>query len=184
MRNVLIVGICGAGKTTLAGRVARLLAVPVIELDALRHGPDWSVRTDMAAEVARLTGVPGWVVDSDSYPDVRELLWARSDTVVWLDLRRAAVLVRVARRTARRVLTREVLWAGNRETARGVLARDHPIPKVLLDFHARRARIAAAVEGFRGTVVHLRTPAAVDRWLGTGARPSEAGGPERQEVER
>jgi adenylate kinase family enzyme len=38
-RRVLVAGTSGAGKTTLASRVAALLDLPHIEIDALFHGP-------------------------------------------------------------------------------------------------------------------------------------------------
>ena len=50
-----------------------------------------------------------------NYSVVREMVWERADTVVWFDLSYAVVMARTVRRTLRRVVTREVLWNGNRE---------------------------------------------------------------------
>lgn len=41
--------------------------------------------------------------------------------MVWLDYGRATVMARVLRRTLRRVLLRQPLWAGNRESLRRTL---------------------------------------------------------------
>ncbi len=60
------------------------------------------------------TGAGRWVVDGN-YSAVREAVWNRADTVVWLDFRYATVLARAIRRTLRRTLTREELWNGNKE---------------------------------------------------------------------
>jgi adenylate kinase family enzyme len=169
MRNVMVVGICGAGKTTLARRLAYRLRSRHIEMDALRHGPDWSVRATLADDVERLTADPGWVADSDAYPEVADLLWSRADTVVCLDLPRRVVLARVARRTAWRLLARQRLWAGNRETLSGLLSRQHPLARVVLDFRTRRDRMRARSASFPGDVTHLRTVAEVRRWLATVA---------------
>ncbi|MEV0261229.1 adenylate kinase [Streptomyces sp. NPDC050617] len=161
MPNIVIVGICGAGKSTLARALAHRLGLRHIEVDALRHGPRWAVRPSFAHDVAALTATDGWVADSTAYPEVLPGLWARADTAVWLELGRGVVLGRVLRRTARRLLTRETLWAGNRETWPGVLSRRHPAAKVLFDFRARREAERRMLAGFDGAVVRLRTPADV-----------------------
>ncbi len=57
---------------------------------------------------------PGWVVDGN-FSQVRDLVWARADTIIWLDFPRRIVMRRVVVRTLRRALTREELWNGNRE---------------------------------------------------------------------
>ncbi len=169
MPNILIVGICGAGKSTLARELAHRLGLCHIEVDALRHGPRWGVRASFAHDVAALTATDGWVADSTAYPEVLPGLWDRADTAIWLELGRGVVLGRVLRRTARRLLTRQTLWAGNRETWPGVLSRRHPTAKVLFDFRARREAERRMLAAFDGTVVRLRTPAEVAAYV-AGAR--------------
>ncbi len=60
----------------------------------------------------RHTSGEGGVVDGN-YAVVRDLVWSRAETVIWLDLSRARVMWQVIRRTLRRAITREELW--NRE---------------------------------------------------------------------
>ena len=173
MRNILIVGICGAGKSTLARALARQLGLRHVELDALRHGPRWGVRASFVDDVVALTATDGWVADSTAYAEVLPRLWSRADTAIWLELSRGVVLGRVLRRTVRRLLRRETLWAGNRESWRGVLSRRHPVVKVLLDFRTRREQERRMLARFDGTVVRLCTPAQVAAYLagGRGAGP-------------
>ncbi|WP_299040308.1 hypothetical protein [uncultured Pseudokineococcus sp.] len=49
------------------------------------------------------------------YGPTRNVLAARADLLVWLDLPRAVVMRHVVRRTLRRRLRREVLWNGDVE---------------------------------------------------------------------
>ena len=69
-------------------RAARArLGVSHIELDAIRHQPSWQELPDdeFRSRVAVLIDADGWVVDGN-YGAVRDLVWSRADTVVWLDL--------------------------------------------------------------------------------------------------
>ncbi len=111
-----MVGCSGSGKTTLARSLARAMGAPTIELDAIFHQPGWVPLDDESfrAEVARATAAPSWVADGN-YSTVREVIWCRADTVVWLDLPYAQVLSRTIRRTVRRTVTRQELWNGNVE---------------------------------------------------------------------
>jgi adenylate kinase family enzyme len=125
VQRVAVLGPSGAGKTTLSRRLARVLGVPHLELDALHHQPGWTEldRGEFRRRVGAAVAGDGWVVDGN-YSRARDLVLARADTVVWLRPRRLLVLARVLRRTARRVLLRQELWNGNHERLREVLSRD------------------------------------------------------------
>src|SRR5689334_10135352 len=114
MQRVLVIGASGSGKTTLARSLATQLRVPMVELDALHHGPNWGQSPTFLEDVDRATLEPAWVVDGN-YAVVRELLWSRADTVVWLDLPRWVVEWQVVRRSLVRWVLRTELWKGNRE---------------------------------------------------------------------
>lgn len=113
-RRVLIAGVAGAGKSTLARRLSRILQLPYTEIDSLYHGPDWTALPTFEADVDRLTSEPAWVSEWQ-YHVVRPLLAERADTLVWLDLPFRTVLRRVVWRTVTRRVTRKRLWSGNVE---------------------------------------------------------------------
>jgi len=127
VRRVSVVGNAGAGKSTFARRLAASLDVPHIEIDAINHLPGWQEldRSELRNRLDELTAGDGWVVDGNYRECVVDgPVWARADTVVWLDLPRSVVMRRLVGRTVRRVVTRQVLWNGNREPFRNLWAWD------------------------------------------------------------
>jgi adenylate kinase family enzyme len=122
VRRVSVVGTSGSGKSTLARELADILGVPHLELDAVHHQPGWApLPTDEFRRiVAARAAAGGWVIDGN-YGRVRDLVWARADTVVWLDLPKRTVMRQVVWRTLRRVALRRELWNGNRERWRNFL---------------------------------------------------------------
>jgi adenylate kinase family enzyme len=174
VRRVSVVGNSGAGKTTVARVLAERLGLEHVELDAIMHQPDWvelepdefrrrtTDRLDAAAD--------GWVV-CGNYSIVRDVVWTRADTVVWLDLSFLVVMGRVTRRTVRRVVTREELWNGNREPFSNLYAWD-PTKNIIrwswtnhAKYHERYAAAMADPTWSRLHFVHLRTAEQVDRWI-------------------
>jgi adenylate kinase family enzyme len=125
VRRVSVVGNSGSGKTTLARALAQRLAVPHVELDAIHHQPGWRPlpTADFHARVDALTATGGWVVDGN-YSAVRDLVWDRADTVVWLDPPRRTVMRQVIWRSLRRAALRVELWNGNRERWGNFLTRN------------------------------------------------------------
>ena len=122
VRRVSVVGTSGSGKSTLARELAEILGVPHLELDAVHHQPGWApLPTDEFRRiVAARAAAGGWVIDGN-YGRVRDLVWARADTIVWLDRPKRTVMRQVVWRTLRRVALRRELWNGNRERWRNFL---------------------------------------------------------------
>ncbi|MET7683854.1 adenylate kinase [Streptomyces sp. NPDC005423] len=144
MERILVAGVTGAGKSTLARTLSDRLGLPFHEMDALYFtGPDWAVNERLAEDTARVAAGPRWIIDSIGYPDVRDLLWSRADTVVWLDYGRQVVMPRVLRRSLRRSVTRERIFGGNRETWRGWLSGEHPAWWAWSQHPVRRREIEA-----------------------------------------
>ncbi len=84
MNRVIVVGTTGSGKTTLAGALARKMACPFIELDALFWNPGW-VKTppdEFRRRVAEAIAQERWAAGGN-YGTARDLVWQRADTLVW-----------------------------------------------------------------------------------------------------
>jgi adenylate kinase family enzyme len=125
VRRISVVGNSGSGKTRLAAALAARLGLPHLELDAVFHQPGWTQlpTEEFRRRVAEVAATDGWVIDGN-YPVVRDLVWGRADTVVWLDLPRPVVMRQVVRRTVTRAVRRTELWNGNREPWRNFTTLD------------------------------------------------------------
>ena len=172
MRRVSVVGTSGAGKSTFAAALARVLGVPWLELDSVYHQAGWTPLDgeEFRRRVALVASAPGWVIDGN-YSKVRDLVWARADTVVWLDLPRRTVMRRVVFRTLRRVGGRVELWNGNREGWRNIFTLDEQESVIAWAWKThgsgRERYAAAAADPAYGHLrfVRLRSPGAVRRFL-------------------
>ena len=126
MERVVVVGTSCSGKSTLARKLSQVLGAPHVELDGIHWMPGWQLRP--VDEVRRMVGEAAaaerWVMDGN-YSAVRDIVWGRATAVVWLNYPFRVVLWRALSRTARRVVTREELFSGNREGFRqSFLSRD------------------------------------------------------------
>ena len=125
--KILVVGTSGSGKTTLAGKLSKVLSIKDIELDALHWKGNWTPSNPEEFREKLLNAIKnenGYVIHGN-YGKVKDLTWGNVDTVIWLDYSRFVVMWRVLKRTITRIITKEELWAGNRETFKNsFLAKD------------------------------------------------------------
>ncbi|MDX2704298.1 adenylate kinase [Streptomyces sp. PA03-6a] len=173
-RRVLVAGTSGAGKTTLAARVAAALRVPHVEIDALFHGPGWTRRPSFEADVHRFSAEPGWVTEWQ-YGSVRAHLAARADVLLWLDLPRRRVMRQVIRRTLVRRLRRQRLWNGNVEPPLWTILTDpEHIVRWAWNTHGKTAARVTRLLNERPelTVVRIRSHIEAARWADGPLRDS------------
>lgn len=113
------------------------------------------------------------MVDGNYASKGGDVVRARADTVLWLDFSRGAVMRQLGLRTLRRVVLRQRLWNGNRESLRNALARD-PERSVLrwawTRHEPQRAAYAAQADD---RWVRLTSRAEVRRFLAATQRSAE-----------
>jgi thymidylate kinase len=150
-RRIAVMGSSCAGKTTLAGQLAKRLGITHVELDALHHGPNWTEAT--AEELGKLRS---WLID-------------QADTIVWLDLPLRTSLRRLWRRHRRRIRDDVELWHGNRESWRNAFLGWNALFPYTIHAHIRRRW--AWPPSFEGrNLVRLRSPGEVETWLASQPR--------------
>jgi len=171
-RRIAIIGTTGSGKSTLGERLAARLGCPFVDLDALNWGPNWTAAGAPLLRERAAAALAGdcWTV-AGNYSKVRDVVWGRADTLVWLDYPLPLVLWRLLRRTIRRVATQEELWGGNRERLWAQFGSRDSLFLYALKTHYRRRRELPAVLA-RPEYAHLRVwrfrrPGEMERWLAT-----------------
>ncbi|WP_432941432.1 hypothetical protein ACQPXM_33600 [Kribbella sp. CA-253562] len=134
MRRVVVIGVAGSGKSTVARALSERLDAPHIELDAIFWQPNWTKldEDEFAARVAAATATGPWIADGNYSQRIRQITWPAADTIVWLDLPRPVIMWQLLRRTIHRTRTGTELWNGNHERAlKDQLSRD-PAKSILL----------------------------------------------------
>ena len=115
------------GKTSLSRALATLTGLPVIELDAVFWLPNWVERDRgemlkiVIDRVAQATD--GWIVDGN-YTRIRSHLLPLADTVVWLNLPRIPMTLRVVKRTLLNAINGTRICGNNYETLKTAFSPD------------------------------------------------------------
>lgn len=168
--RIVIVGTTGCGKTTLANTLARRFKIAHIELDALHWDAGWQMapleifreRTNAA------TAGDAWVADGN-YSKVRDIVWTRAETLIWLDYGLPLILWRQVWRGLKRSISHEELWNGNRETLRGQFFSRDSLILWALRTHGRRRRtypgFFAQLEYRHLKIIRFNSPKQTQAWL-------------------
>jgi adenylate kinase family enzyme len=171
MQRVLIIGPCGAGKSTLAQRLGPILDLPVIHLDALNWQPGWVMSPDEVFRSRMLDVLcrPQWIIDGNYGGSVHVRI-AHADTVIFLDFPRWRCMGRVLRR----VWT----YAGTTRPDMGVGCPEK-FDWEFMDFvwhwfESGRARLLARIAAMPRDkrLIVLRTPEDVERFIAHVKSPS------------
>ena len=137
--RIAIVGTTGSGKISLAGELSTRLRVPNVELVALFWWPEWTQVPDevFRDRVSTSVNADRWVAGGN-YRAVRDLVWSKATTLMWLDHSLLVTFRRLLMRTLRRCLTREELWSGNAESFRTAFFSRNSLLLCAVRTHRRR----------------------------------------------
>ena len=189
MKRVAVMGGSCVGKTTVSYRLADILGVTHIELDALHHDPGWQeAPAELLQERVRAAfdaAPDGWVADGNYHSKLGTLVLDHADTAVHLAPPFGVTFARSLRRTIGRTITREELYNGNREEIHFLFTR-YWIPWWVLRTHRRYGREipARVAEHPHIELVTLRSDDEIERWLqsiqATDSTSGSSNGSERQ----
>lgn len=170
-RRILVWGPSGSGKTTVSRRIGAALDLPVVELDALFHKPDWQETPDdefrAIIEERVREHANGWVFDGN-YRVARPLLLPLADRVVWLRPPFLPTYWRLFWRTVTRGVRQEELWNGNRESLRmAFFSRDSMLRWGITNWrpHVAKVRESLATIPHTAEVLELRSNREVEALL-------------------
>ncbi|MFT5288612.1 MAG: adenylate kinase family enzyme [Planctomycetota bacterium] len=172
MPRISVQGSSGSGKSRLSKALAEGLGAPYLELDSIFHLANWEPlpKEEFRRQVEVFAQQESWVIDGN-YSAVRDLVLARAETLVFLDLPRWKVMSQLIPRTLRRSFTREELWNGNTEGATSFLSFNPDRNVILWSFlkHAKNRNRFAKSEADPGckhiTFQRFRSHAEGASWL-------------------
>ena len=99
MKRVLVIGSCGAGKSTFSRRLHEITKLKLIHLDKIYHLPNWEEPPEDEWLIKLKDIIKGdeWIIDGN-FGSSMELRLERCETVIWLDLPRRVCVWRVLKR--------------------------------------------------------------------------------------
>lgn len=167
--RILVYGVTGSGKTTIASQIAERTGLPWHSVDDLTWNPGWVPvpEEEQRRRIAAICAGERWILDT-AYGPWRDDVLARTEMIVALDYPRWLSLSRLARRTVRRAVDHKPICNGNTETFRQAFSRDSIIGWHFKSFTRKRKRIRAwAADPPVPSVVRLTSPRAARHWLAT-----------------
>lgn len=175
-RRIVIHGVTGSGKSSMAVRLATVGGMPHIAVDDLMWRPGWVQLSaeDQVEAIRPVAQDPAWVMDA-LWRSTRDVVLPRTDLVVALDYPRRVSLGRLLNRTLHRLRDHEEICGGNTESWRQTLSRDSIVAWHFRSFERKRHEIAAWSEAADGPpVLRFTDPQAAEAWLRSLERAAAA----------
>ncbi|HLI00337.1 MAG TPA: hypothetical protein VKV06_06090 [Acidimicrobiales bacterium] len=165
--RILIYGVTGSGKTTLAARLSQRTGLPWHSVDDLTWDAGWTEvpLEEQRRRIAAICAGERWILDT-AYSKWADIPLARTELIVALDYPRWVSLRRLIGRTGRRIVTGELACNGNVERLSNALSRHSIVAWHFRSFARKRDRMRAwETDPAMPPVVRLTSPRATERWM-------------------
>lgn len=175
--RVIVYGVTGSGKTSLAERVSAATGIPWHAVDDLTWEPGWIMVPDdeQRRRIEAICAGQRWILDT-AYAKWLDVPLARAEVIVALDFPRWVSLFRLMRRSVARAIDGRPICNGNRESFGHLLSRDSIVGWHFRSFSRKRARMRAwEADPDAPPVLRFTAPRQVERWL--AERPLRLGEP-------
>jgi adenylate kinase family enzyme len=170
-RKILVYGVTGSGKTTMAERISRVTGLRWHSVDDLTWEPGWVAvpSEEQRRRIAAICAGDEWILDS-GYSSWVDIPLSRADLIVALDYPRWLSLSRLIRRCLRRIVDRRPICNGNRETLGLLFRRDSILVWHFRSFARKHRRIQAwSTDPSGPRVLRFRWPRQAERWITNSA---------------
>jgi len=86
LHKILVIGCCGAGKSTFSKKLQAILELELIHLDQYYHKPNWEEpkKVEWEKRVNNLVQKPSWIMDGN-YSETMDIRIKNADTIIYLD---------------------------------------------------------------------------------------------------
>lgn len=100
MKRVMVIGCCGAGKSTFSRELHSITSLELIHLDSYYWKSNWTEtkKEEWKETVSELSLRDSWIIDGN-YGGTMDIRIARADTIIYLDFPTMACLWRITKRT-------------------------------------------------------------------------------------
>ena len=98
-KRIMIIGSCGAGKSTLAIQLNEIIDIPIIHLDKEYWKPGWveSEKEEWYERQNKMVDKDSWIIDGN-YGGSLDIRFSKADTVIFLDYNKFICLYRIFKR--------------------------------------------------------------------------------------
>ena len=164
MKRVAAIGNSGSEKSTPSAVLSTWTGLLLVASDPFYWERGWKAASPHAVRqrVTEATAGGIWIIDGH-FASERDVVWARADTIVWLDYPLSLVLWRVSRRNLGWFLTRQAVWSGSRMSLSRAWSG---IRHASRSFAQKRATYPAFLAKLPHlNILHFRSPHQVNCWL-------------------
>lgn len=169
--RINVVGTSGSGKSTFAKALAGKLNCPYVEMDSIWWKENWQNVSDeeFFEKLETALATDAWVLDGN-YTRSTPVKWRNAQMVIWLDFPLHITLYRAIKRALVRLITREEMWHGNKESLSKLLSKDSIVWWTITTYKNNVAKYEALMKDERFVhiqFVRLRSQKNVDEFLRT-----------------